>query len=227
MPQEPCTMPPEWGYLLTEPPYPEAPGGQVLTLCFRPQPTGEHFDPDKASFPVVLQAAHGPLGDRFALSEVKVGHPWEGPTTYQGAPGQIRAWDHKGREVTWFTFGGTLTLASSPRCTLARFTSPAPIVEMGPEDEVILLFAEEAEELLAQRKAAHLPDRLEVLAARVHTLDPWLLYCVVLRTLEAKLAQLRKLPLEERLWEYLNRQITRLQEEDRCPRRLPSIEEIL
>ena len=218
---------PEWGYLVQDPPYSGAPGGRLLTIWFRPQPTGRHFDPEKASFPIVERVGRDPTGGRFALAELDVGHPWEGEAEFRGAPGRVRAWDAKGREVAWFTFGGTLSVESELRLTVARFTSPAPIIEAGPEDEVILMLVEEAEELLAKRKAAHLADRWEGLADRVWSLSPWLLYCVVIHTLEVKFASLRDLPLEGRFWMYLHRQCTLLREEERCPRQLPPLEEIL
>ena len=216
-----------WGYLLQDPPYPQAPGGRVLTLWFRAEPTGEHFDPEKAAFPVIERWSHGPTGDRFALSEVKIGHPWEGKPSFRVAPGRVRVWDVRAHEVGWLTFGGTLTLERQGEVTVARLTSSAPIIEVAPEDEVILLFIEETEELLAQRRAAHLGDKLEELAARMYGLDPWLLYCVTLGTLAAKFAALSALPLEKRVLAYLRQQLHLLQAQERCPRTLPSLEEVL
>ena len=220
---------PKWGYLLEDLPYPEAPGGRRLTVNLFAEPTGEHFDPYKAVFPVVDRITHGPTGDRYALSLLTVEHPWEGRPQHQVAAGRIRVLDHADQEVVWFTFGGTLTLERQAGFTMARLTSPAPILEVGDStaEEMVRLLADEAEELLAQRRAAHLPDHLEGLAARMAAVDPWLLYCVVLRTLEIKFEALPEGPVEERFLEFLRHQMQTLREADRWPHPLPTLDNLL
>jgi len=106
-------------------------------------------------------------------------------------------------------------------------TSPAPILEVGPEDERVLLLAQEAEELLAQRKAAHLEDHLEWLAQRLAQADLWVLYCAVLQALAAKFARLPKEPVEECFLAFRHRQMQHLREAERCPHPLPPLEDLL
>ncbi len=220
---------PKWGYLLEELPYPQAPGGRRLTVNLFAEPTGMHFDPYKAVFPVIERITHGLSGDRYALSLLTVEHPWEGRPQHQVAAGRVRVLDHEDREEVWFTFGGTLTLERQSGVTTARLISPAPILEVGgsASEEMVRLLADEAEELLAQRRAAHLPDHLAGLAARMAKVDPWLLYCVVLHTLEAKFEALPEQPVEERFLEFLRQQIQILREAERCPHPLPRLQDLL
>jgi len=226
MTRQPAATTPEWGYLLQEPPYPQAPGGSRLDIALLGQPSGRHFDPYKAEFPVVTHYSHG-VGEHYSLGQLVVTHPWEGRPRHRVVAGVVRAWNHKDEEVSWFTFGGTLELEHHPGYTLARLTSPAPILEVGPEEEMVLLLAQEAEELLAQRKAAHLEDHLERLAQRLAQADPWVLYCAVLQALTAKFARLPKEPVEERFLAFLHRQMQQLREADRCPHSLPTLEDLL
>ncbi len=228
MPFSESSLPPKWGYLVEDPPYPHAPGGRRLILHLLAKPTEAHFDPAKVTFPVVEPVAHGPTGERYALSWLTVEHPWEGRREHRVAAGRVRAWDHANREVVWFTFGGTLTVERHPQHTTARLTSPAPILEVsGAENELVRLLADEAEELLAQRRAAHLPDRLEGLAQRMAVVDPWLLYCAVCQALEAKFAALPQQPVEERFLAFLRSHLQMLQETQRCPQPIPPLEALL
>jgi len=54
---------------LQEPPYPQAPGGTRLDIALLGQPSGRHFDPYKAEFPVVMT------------------YPWEGRPRHQVVAG--------------------------------------------------------------------------------------------------------------------------------------------
>lgn len=221
-----ATTTPEWGYVLQDPPYSQAPGGSRLEIALLGQPSGRHFDPYKAEFPVVTHYGHG-AEDHYSLGQLLVTHPRRDQKQQKVVAGVVRTWDHNEKEVSWFTFGGTLKLEYHASYTLARLTSPAPILEMASDDERVALLAQEAEDLLAQRKAAHLADRLERLAQRLAQADPWVLYCAMLRALETKFARLAEEPVEERFLAFLHRQRQQLQAEERWPHPLPALEDLL
>lgn len=115
-------IPGQLGYLFH--PYAEAQdtGSFRLDVLICRTPTYRHYDPERVTFRTVQ-----PEGD---LGQTLVRHPWRGAKQLQLAPGYISLRDRKQKAVEGFTFGGEVLIAGHPRCTVVRFSSPAPIMEL-------------------------------------------------------------------------------------------------
>ncbi len=115
-------IPGQLGYLFHPVAEAQDTGSFQLDVLICRTPTHEHYDPERASFRAV-----GPGGE---LCQTLVGHPWYGQKQLRVAPGYISLRDRKQKAVEGFTFGGEVTIATRPDCTVLRFSSPAPILEL-------------------------------------------------------------------------------------------------
>ncbi len=154
-------------------------GHAQLTVVIRPAPTEQHFDPEVA---VCTVAAIG--GD---VATLRIHHPWVLETPYRVCAGHIVLEDRKGKQVTAFTFGGTLHIDSDVHRTVCHFTSPAPILEHSRQrDTLEVLLGEEAEILFAERRAAARTHD-DGFDHRLAKADPLHLYLACLAALRDKL----------------------------------------
>jgi hypothetical protein len=156
-------------------------GHAQLTVVIRPAPTEQHFDPEVA---VCTVAAIG-----GGVSALRVHHPWVLDTPYRVCAGHIYLEDRKGKQVTAFTFGGTLHIDSDVHRTVFHFTSPAPILEHSRQrDTLEVLLGEEVEILFAERRAAA-RNQADGFDRRLAAADPLQLYLACLAALRTKIDQ--------------------------------------
>lgn len=165
----------ELGYNLYPPKSPNDPGHPRVDIRICETPTGLHFDP----FRVSLTVYTGMLG----LQNLVIHHPWHGDSHYHLVPGQIHVDSHTGKSLEAFTFGGELEFKVTPDCTLVVLKSGAPILFNYIGHTIGNLLAEEAEILLAERRAARDSDP-ETYDQHLEHVDPRELYLAILRKLE-------------------------------------------
>ena len=156
-------------------------GHAQLNVVIRPAPTEKHFDPE-----VVVCTVAAPSG---GVQTLRVHQPWILDTTYRVCAGHIILEDRKGKQVTAFTFGGTLHIDSDVHRTVCHFTSPAPILEHSRQrDTLEVLLGEEAEILFAERRAAA-RNQDDGFDTRLAAADPQQLYLACLTALRDKIDQ--------------------------------------
>ena len=141
------------GYIFYPSDFRHSPGYQRLEVRIRSLPTNLHYDPERVSFPIVIENG--------MKETLKIFHPWRYAPEYQVCAGSIVLEDRKGKQVEAFTFGGNLQIRTQDEITICTFESEAPILEMGTDDPIQELLIEEVDILLAERSAAALPDAFE------------------------------------------------------------------
>ena len=132
-----------WGYYTLPKPHPDSLGHSGLLVAIRKESTGKHFDP---------QTLHLRLRDEYsgvrwrALSWLS---PLEGPGHV--CPGIVTLQDRSGKQVEFFTFGGSLEVTLEPEKMVYSLRSPAPVLELtAPKETVPDQLAAETEELLGR-----------------------------------------------------------------------------
>jgi len=161
------------GYFFRPPAYRHAPGSPRLDIWLHLTPTHEHYDPDTVELLIPTQHAE--------ITHLKVSHPWHFKNQYQVCPGRIILRDRVGKKVEAFTFGGQMQIESQPQTTEVSISSPAPIIQLRYED-IPTLLVEEVETLLAERRAAWLPNE-DGFQKRLIAAEPRGLYAACLKTL--------------------------------------------
>lgn len=155
---------------------PEAPydfGHAQLKVVIRPEPTGEHYDPESLTCHVA---------GRSGLEPLHVHHPWTLEQTYRVCAGHVTLDDRKGKQVVAFTFGGQLHIDAGPQRTICRLTSPVPILHHSASEAPLeRRLSEEVEILLAERRAAWRDE--ERFERRLAAADPEQLYWACLTAL--------------------------------------------
>jgi hypothetical protein len=184
------------------------------------QPTGEHYDPQQASFPVAT-------GEH--IESLKVTHPWHGQKQYRVCAGRVRLLDWREKVVEAATYGGDLNITLQETYTHCSLTSSAPIIELmdnviSPEARLVY----EIEVLLAKRRAECHDDK--VFEQRLAAVDPLMLFMVSLATVEQKFTQI---PSTQRGVRYraarkiIQQTIRLLQERGVWPTSLPTLTELI
>lgn len=152
-------------------------GHPQLDVVIRPDPTGEHFDPE--SFTCLVAAPNG-------STKLHVVHPWAQENTQRVCAGEIIIEDARLKQVKAFTFGGTLQIDSAAHRTVCQLTSPAPLLEHDRQTSTLEeSLIEEIYILFAQRRAAQDDDVFE---RRLAAADPLWLYHACLVALNEKFA---------------------------------------
>ena len=132
-----------WGYHPLAKPHPGSPGHTGLLVAIRKEPTDKHFDP---------QTLHLRLRDEYGGAGWKT-LSWLSPLEGSGhvCPGTVTLKDRSGRQIEFFTFGGSLEMTSGPGEMAYSLRSPAPVLELTAHEETVPdQLAAEAEELLAR-----------------------------------------------------------------------------
>jgi hypothetical protein len=113
----------DWGYYTLEKPHPGSPGYTGLVVAIRKQPTVKHFDPETVH--LCRRDDYGlPKGTTVSLISPLA------EETGTVCPGIIRLRDRTGREVDFYTFGGSLETAVRSGEMVVVVRSPAPILEL-------------------------------------------------------------------------------------------------
>lgn len=133
------------GYILYPPRRSHEPGYPRLDVILRTKPTEHHFDPLRVHLSVATS-------DQVMIP-MTIEHPWARPENYSLCAGLVELVDRKDKHVDIFTFGGALQIQPKEEDTVLVLTSPAPIL-LAKENPIDQLLVEEAEILLAERRAA-------------------------------------------------------------------------
>jgi len=211
---------PKYGYWFTPPESSHAPGGSRLDIFINENPTEHHFDPEKLHLWVKSKA--------ISIQSLTIRHPWDFAPTYQALAGSIEATDRNGKKEEAYTFGGSLKIESQNTFTVCTLESPAPILEISSTGQISMLFIEEIEILLAERRAALL-SKPHTYEKRLMNADPFKLYLACLNALIEKIEYSNHkevLHISEFL-NFLHVEDKRLKDEGLKPLFVPALEEIL
>jgi hypothetical protein len=133
----------DWGYYPLAKPHPGSPGYSGLLVAIRKEPTSKHFD---------VQTLRLRLRDEYGRAKSRALiwlSPLEG--TRHVCPGTVTLEDRSGKQVEFFTFGGTLETTSGSGEIVHSLRSPAPVLELTtPEETIPDQLAIETEELLGR-----------------------------------------------------------------------------
>ncbi|MBU0703167.1 MAG: hypothetical protein KKC18_04805, partial [Chloroflexi bacterium] len=116
-----------WGYYPLTQSHPGSPGYSGLLVAIRKKPTGKHFDPQTLC--LRLRDEYGGAGWK-TLS-------WLSPLKGRGhvCPGAVTLEDRLGKQVEFFTFGGSLEMTSGSGEVDYSLRSPAPVLELTAPEE--------------------------------------------------------------------------------------------
>lgn len=201
-------------------PSPSPFGSEQVEITLRAEPTHLHFDP---------KLAHLSVGAVMGVETISIHHPWHDAQSYQLAPGTIRVFDWKRKELEVFTFGGQVEVASSPDHTTLTLTSPAPLLELADNRPLTLMFFDEIEILLAEARARLMPHATAEFEGKLLTADPFLFYVACLDAIHKKMETFHT-PLEgtrQHFKHALADEIKRLQTEDKWPLFVLSLADLL
>jgi hypothetical protein len=132
-----------WGYYSLAKPHPDSPGHSGLLAAIREEPTGKHFD---------VQKLHLRLRDEYGRAKSRT-FIWISPLEGAGhvCPGTVTLEDRLGKQVEFFTFGGSLEMTLGSGEVVYSLRSPAPVLDLTmPEETVPDQLASETEELLGR-----------------------------------------------------------------------------
>lgn len=209
----------KFGYWFYPPDSHHAPGGNRLKIIIKEIPTNQHFDP------LIICL---PIKSRGGIETLKIHHPWLFEKTYQACMGVVEMIDRKGKKEEAFTFGGNLTIHSKDKFTLLILESPAPIIDINAADQAKMLFVEEVEILLAERRAALLENK-NAYESHLAYVNPLNLYVTCVHTLIEKYEHMdhKENPEIMGFLNYIHAEFKRLKDEELAPLIIPSIEELL
>jgi len=164
-------LPLDLGYTFL--PWPEQPGvGYAGLIAYLSDiPSYHHFDP---VYSCLLVAS-----EEGGLSPLTIEHPWSGMESYRICAGQMDLIDRRGKHLDLFTFGGQVVIQDDAGRTRIQVASTAPILSIGQMQTVPALLSQEAEIILAQRRAAWEPD-LTGFERRLCAVEPVALYLACL-----------------------------------------------
>ncbi len=164
--------------------YSNAPGSHRVDICITETPTQLHFDPERLICQVkntsgdveTLQVRYRKTGMGFA-------------ETYSVIAGPISLFDRMGEEVIFITLGGKLTIQIQESNTFCKMESPVPILQKDRVHRIPRMLAEEIEILLAERRAAWLPN-VDHFYKKLAAIDPFVLYASCLETMRTSYLRL-------------------------------------
>ena len=211
---------PKFGYWFTPPESSHAPGGSRLEVFINEKPTEHHFDPEKLDLWV--------MSKENSLESLTIRHPWDFAPTYQALAGSIEAIDRYGKKEQAFSFGGSLKIDSQKTFTVCILESSAPILEISSAGQISMLFTEEIEILLAERRA-ELLSKSYTYEKHLMSADPLILYIACLNALTDKFEHSHRkegLHIHEFL-NFLHVEGKRLKDEGLTPHNVPTLEELL
>jgi len=166
---------------------------RLETLGYDTLPRFHPDSPGYSGLSVVLRQS--PQGHEPEMIKLRL-HEWDDMTTtahlhadinqqfsHVVCPGQIVIRSPKEREVTFYTFGGSIESKALPGETVYSFRSVVPVLELLPEQETIAdLLADKSEVLLARIKAQQQLSSQE-LWDRLVKAGPEAVYLAVLQSL--------------------------------------------
>lgn len=209
---------PDLGYVF----YPAAKnsfGGVRFDVIFHEQPTLRHYDPERVQATIAGQLTPETIHLHFSSTSAQ----------FRLCPGRIVVTDRVGKQVSVFCFGGDLQVVQHPPKTVCVFQSSSPILDLTTYHSAEMLFANEVEILLAQRRAAWLPQQPFLFEQRLAQVDPALLYMVCLHTVATKFRSFPHMddPAYQEVVHLLHEEMKVWQSNGRWPATLPTLAELL
>ncbi len=195
-----------FGYTFTHEKHTPDAGFPNLRVFLRKVPSGVHFDPETMA---LTSVANGMPDD------VVIHHPTQLHGNLQVLAGRVVLTDRRQKKVEFFTFGGRLIVdqqADYVECTL---NSSAPIYLLDDRESAPALFAEDAEIMLAERRASYIPNEEEFDKKLVHV-APFDLFIAVLNEVAEKLEHLpyKRVKRLFKLHKYVSENLALLQSEE-------------
>ena len=216
---------PELGYWFSPKSHSNSPGYPGLNVAIYNTASNMHFDPKVIQVPVFTDI------DRFhphGIENMKVFHPWPYRAAYHVAPGMLIISDRNDKKIEAFTFGGKLKINVSTDYTKCLIESDAPIIEASATNVLAVKLLEEAEILLAERRAVWAQDENEF-SARLESVPSDILYAACLQEFQDRIDQSpnKEIQTIQDFRNFIATEIRDLVEEERWPEKVPSISEIL
>lgn len=210
----------DWGYRTLPRLHCECPGYSGLLVAVRARPTEAHYDPERLM--VCVRDLHG-CAREMTLSLKPPFLPSD-----HVCPGRIDIRDRTQKEVSFFTFGGTIEVVTAPDRTVYALTSPAPIVPLDlPIDAVSDQLALEADITLGRLTAQYGRDRREF-SHRLAEVDPFTFYVAVMADLLTQLQESQALRRDHAaLYRGLQNERAYLQSTGQWPAVPPTPQELL
>lgn len=158
----------ELGYEFSSSTHSGRPGHSRLDIILRPVPTSNHFDPQQVFFVI---------SDDEKIEHLTITYKGFQLNKYRVVAGLVRIKDRKGKVMFALTFGGELQIEVEEQKKICTIMSTAPILQF--IRPTVVLFAEEAEIILAERRAewGNNPHEFET---RLATVEPLTLYAACL-----------------------------------------------
>jgi hypothetical protein len=164
--------------------YTNAPGSHRVDICITETPTQLHFDPER------LHCRIRSNSDDVEMLQVRYRKSGMGlAETYSLIAGPISLFDRMGEEVIFITLGGKLTIQIQENNTFCKIESPVPILQKDHVHRISRMLAEEIEILLAERRAAWLPN-VDQFNKKLAAVDPFVLYAASLEAIRASYLRL-------------------------------------
>jgi hypothetical protein len=201
--------------------HPSTLGCLQLDVNLYDRPTGQHFDPEEATFPVANQ--EGEIKRRV------IAHPWRSVKAYQVCVGRTILRDRFNKTVEAFSFGGELAIEVEKSCTECLLRSTAPIFELTDAHGLSMMFVSRFESLLG-RKHAEWKDDDCGFERRLVGVDPTTLFVAALAAVARELEQTPTVSRGERFRHHLeaiHTAIQNMKRGDLWPTPTPSLDEML
>jgi hypothetical protein len=194
-------------------------GGTRFDVILSEHPTRQHYDPESIQVTVARQNDTDPIHIHFTTP----------PGHFRVCPGRILLTDRTGKHVTAFCFGGDLHIIHQPPETICVIQSPVSILDLSLYPSTDMLFANEVEILMAQRRAAWNPQQPYLFEQHMAQVDPAMLFAACLDALAAKFASMPHVtdPLRRHFVHLLHQEIKSWQQDGRWPAPVPPLEELL
>jgi hypothetical protein len=209
----------EFGYWFTSPESSHAPGGNRLDMFINELPDSQYFN---------LKNIRLPVKSEGGIETLRIYHPWLYKHNYHACAGIVEMIDRKGGKEEAYILGGELTIQTHNSLTECTLISPAPILHVYTPDRMKMMFIEEIEILLAERRAAFSTNLSDYEHHLAHA-DPLNLYVACIHALTEKFGQMphKEDPQILQFLNFIHTESNRLDDEELRPYLPTSLEEIL
>ncbi len=209
----------EFGYWFSSPESSHAPGGNRLDMFISELPNNQFFNLKKFRLPVKSEEG---------IETLRIQHPWPYKHNYHACAGRVELVDRNNREEEAYIFGGDLSIYTHDSLTECTLISSAPILYEYTADRMKMMFVEEIEILLAERRAALSTNPTDYERHLAHA-DPLILYVACVNALTEKFEHM---PHKEDLQilhflNFIHAESNRLDDENLRPYLPTALEEIL
>lgn len=171
----------ENGYWFSPPESSHAPGGNRLDIFIDELPNNQYFNLNKIRLPVKSEEG---------IETLRIHHPWPFKHNYHACAGRVEIIDRNDAKEEAFIFGGDISIQTHKSWTECTLISPAPILYEYTADRMKMMFIEEIEILLAERRAALSTNPSDYERNLAHA-DPLNLYIACIHALTEKYEHMR------------------------------------